>query len=63
MHAHLQSTYAVQKTPKGWVLTVETVEGTWIHKPTQLGVHQTKRAALTVARLQAGRGGKVVTFQ
>jgi hypothetical protein len=58
----MQSTYAVQKTPKGWVLTVETVEGTWIHKPTQLGVHKTRRAALTVARLLAGHTGSVVVF-
>lgn len=58
----MSQTYAVTKTERGYVLTVETVVGTWIHKPTQLGVHPTKRAALTVARLLAGRGGRVMEF-
>lgn len=59
----MSHTYAVQKTPKGWCLTVEAEPGKWFVKPTQLGVYRTKRAAVVTAQLLAGPGGRVVEFK
>jgi hypothetical protein len=53
-------TYAIEKDRKGWLLAlVEDREG-WLGKPCVMGTYKSRKAALTVASLLAGRTARVV---
>ena len=56
-------TYAVQKCARGWSLSVTDDTPGWLGSPTRLGIYATRNAALTTARLLAGRTSRVVLFK
>ncbi|ACL57962.1 hypothetical protein Mnod_3019 [Methylobacterium nodulans ORS 2060] len=56
----MQSTYHFQKFESGWFVVVEVASHSYLHRPTPLGRYKPRKAALTAARLLAGRQGTIV---
>ena len=59
----MRTTYAVTKSDRGdWVVTVSHSNGGTFTTPTTLGRYTSRKAAVTTARLLAGRSANVVVF-
>lgn len=59
-----RTTYGISRSDRGdWTLTVQhPSQMTPFPKPTLLGRYGTRKAAVTAARLLAGRGADVIVF-
>jgi hypothetical protein len=53
-------TYAIEKDRKGWVLCLVEDSAGWLGKPSVMGRYKSRKAALVVASLLAGRTARIV---